>query len=94
MTEVVLFLFGIAGGGGWYVWTGHISRRKGCRSCGGYGYKARRGLLSTGVIPCRTCDGEGEVLRFAARRVQRRRAVRAARAARAVREARKAVTAR
>lgn len=93
MTDLILLLMGTAGGGGWYVWTGHVHRRKPCRACGGFGYQPRRGLLSIGAVKtCPRCDGEGEVFRLAARHVQRRRAIRASRAGGSVRGGRKAVT--
>jgi DnaJ-class molecular chaperone len=87
MTDLILFLLGTGGSGAWYVWTGHVKRKKPCRACGGYGYTERSGIIGRYPRPCKKCGGHGEVLRLAARHVQRKRAARARRAAGARRTA-------
>jgi DnaJ-class molecular chaperone len=87
MTDLILFLLSTGGAGGWYVWTGHVRRKKPCRACGGYGYTERAGIIGRRPRICNKCGGHGEVLRLAARRVQRKRAGRARRSTQARRTA-------
>jgi DnaJ-class molecular chaperone len=68
-----LILLMLAGGGCWYGWTGHVRRYKKCRQCQGLGFEPSRRLLrGSAYRPCRRCRGYGQVLRAAARRVDRR----------------------
>jgi hypothetical protein len=75
----LLVLLSLLSGGGWYVYTGHISPARTCKRCGGLGF--RRFLAST-YTECSRCGGYGRILRPAARIVRRRR-TRAGKAVRA-----------
>lgn len=87
MTDLILLLLGTGTPAGWYVWTGHVNRKKPCKACGGYGYTERGGIIGRYPRQCRKCGGHGEVLRLAARHVQRKHAGRARRSSRARRTA-------
>jgi DnaJ-class molecular chaperone len=78
MTDFLLLLLA-GGGGGYYVWSGYVRRGKSCRACAGWGYTEHRGIFGTSARQCRKCGGSGRVLRLAARRVQRKRALRSVR---------------
>lgn len=87
MTDLILLLLGSGGAGGWYGMTGYVMRKKRCKACGGYGYTQHRSIIGRRPLICDKCGGHGEVLRLAARHVQRKRADRARRSSRARRTA-------
>jgi hypothetical protein len=67
---LVLLVLLSVGGGGWYVYTGHINTGRPCKRCQGLGFKK---LIGSTYVQCKKCDGYGLVLRRAARHVQRKR---------------------
>lgn len=69
MTAIVLFL--LSGGGGWYAYTGYLRVARTCKRCQGLGFKR---FIGGTYLPCKKCDGFGQILRPAARHVRRRRA--------------------
>jgi hypothetical protein len=72
LAELILIL--IAGGGGWYGWTGYVRRYKKCRRCEGLGFQPQgRAVRRSGYRVCGKCQGYGQVPRGAARHVDRRR---------------------